>query len=139
MDMEKNLEKSHFENDLLLLLGVWKCWQTFRSCEADLYKAFPIDSCFDFFLNYSVYSYVIIEVVQKTKKTCLPSPNFYQKCFLRICRAPIFTTLLQIGSTILLMGTLALDETMQLFEGHRGSLNQKRNMNIGFSRFRLVT
>lgn len=59
MDMEKkkNLGKAHFENDLLHLLGVWKHWQTFHSYEADLYKPFPIDSCFVvfFFKNYSVY------------------------------------------------------------------------------------
>lgn len=61
MDMEKkkNLGKAHFENDLLHLLGVWKHWQTFHSYEADLYKPFPIDSCFVVFFFKKLFCLLI--------------------------------------------------------------------------------
>lgn len=76
-----------------------------HSCETDPYQAFPTDSfgfCCGFgvfFLsNYSVYSYVIIELIERTH-ACLALTSM-RNVFSKF--VPTFATLLQTSMTILL-------------------------------------
>lgn len=119
----------------MLFLGVWLHWPTFHSYEADLYTPFPTDSCLGFFKLICLLICYYRNTTEYITHSCL-ALTFIRNVFSQSVGCLHSQ---QTVSTILLMGTSTSDETEKVFEGHRGSLYQKENMNASLSRSRLDT